>query len=127
MEFYFILSIAISLFIGYSLITIIKKGKQYTKSDTDAFLDKIISELKKSDLKDKGSTESTLDYLKRDDVRNQFFDYIEWYKPKKLEAYLGSVGGFIILEIQFESQNKKYLLNFWPCTDCACVACNELK
>lgn len=74
---------------------------------------------------------SCIDYLKRQDVRAQAVKIIEdlaerhsgqWMAAAVMKGMLG----LHYLEVGVLCVDKAlYVLNFWPCSACACVACNE--
>jgi len=71
-------------------------------------------------------SESSREYLARQDVHEQAVDRLQQAKlvlPIEMQPSIKLMLGCAYLEITVTDGNKKQVeLNFWPCSDCACVA-----
>jgi hypothetical protein len=64
-------------------------------------------------------------YMGRADVKKQYMQYVEQTEAVSVEGNYLSTLGLLYVEMKLKNRTGKvYALNFWPCSDCACVACN---
>jgi hypothetical protein len=69
------------------------------------------------------NVESSIVYLQRNDVRQQFLKIvcdhdIQDFKPVALQVL-----NVVFIEMHATSSDgKEHVINFWPCSDCACVS-----
>lgn len=69
---------------------------------------------------------ASLVYLQRDDIVLQTRNIFEELNIVEVHGGFKSILGCCFLEIlAISKSNDKYVLNFWPCSDCACIAVSE--
>lgn len=102
------------------------KNSSIKKAIAD-YLNDVIDTLEKipSDNFDK---ESSIHYLKRDDVLDQLTNIIVRNKIIHLDSKIKRILGIIYLDmIGTTEDNTKYELNFWPCAHCSCIGVQQIK
>lgn len=96
-----------------------------TDDPMNKFFDDICHNLKKTD---DPRTHNSIDYLQRQDVRDQFKNLCEEFEIYKLTPKIFECLDIAYLEIIVESTNGlKYKFNFWPCSDCACIGYEQVQ
>lgn len=77
------------------------------------------------DMKPDGAhdTKESITYLKREDVHSKLAQLIESYDLRTFpRGGFATVLGLVFLElIAVDGKDAHWRLNFWPCTECACV------
>ena len=86
------------------------------------YLDTCLNILVKLPVPEGSQKDSSLIYLKREDVRSQFDSIIKTCNIDELRGRFGNMLGIVYLEVEGTTiDGVKYTLNFWPCADCACI------
>jgi len=68
------------------------------------------------------SCDSSILYLKRKDVHDQISRYLLETKSHIIAYQLRECLATIYVCMLISNTTEKYILNFWPCSECACVA-----
>lgn len=100
-------------------------------TDTFEYLDGIVTYLEevREVVKDRDvNIDSSIIYLKRNDVRDQFKNIIETNSIISFETKTYEILKMIYIEIECSDKDGDvYKLNFWPCSECACIGIEKIK
>lgn len=100
-------------------------------TDTCQYLDSMVKYLEevKEAIKNRDvDIDSSITYLKRNDVRDQFKNIVENNRIISFETKTYEILKMIYIEIECSDKDGDvYKLNFWPCTEYACVGIEKIK
>lgn len=98
-------------------------------TDTCQYLDGIITYLETvREFFKYRNMNSSITYLKRNDVRDQFKNIVEHNNIVSFETKTCEKLKMIYIEIECSDKDGDvYNLNFWPCPECACIGIEKIK
>ncbi len=100
---------------------------QYTTA-VNEMLDEAIAGAQLAPLDKREMFESSLKYLQRSDVRSQAAQYCRDLEARQIDTQWHSMLQLAYLELVVRSnKDESWVLNFWPCADCACVGFERKK
>jgi hypothetical protein len=94
----------------------------------NSILEEAIYAIQKNSKNHKGEVQSSLTYLKRQDVAKQAADHLRSIDAMKCDIHFRVQLELVFVELHaINEKNEVYELNFWPCSTCACVSCKKLE
>ena len=71
-------------------------------------------------------TKSSYDYLSKSDTQDKLREIFKDLQITNCTIHCKIVLELMYIELEVENDNnKKYILNLWPCSSCACIGVQE--